>query len=793
MSEKRTFYVSDPENYLQKEIVNHIVKNFPRFKIRASIPNQSTKPHSIPNITKILNRSKPKLFQNYLQQTETLFVDLLFNESIKEDVEMICEAMKKLKSFPSKIKIVAISSILSWANTNTTLISLLDKSEQKNEQSGENLDENTNRTNTQKLDKSASNSQEDVSPIETQRKSDDIVNVKTNHFHLRSSTANHQEKKDLEDKLAELAILNENIEVHIFYAGLIYGKEQLILKNFFKKAWTGEPIPLFKDEPSNQHKIPTINLEFFVKSIFKIIDDETIRPEFTNYEMHKRALEKYEKQIAERILQEKMTPIKNPVMSGEIDEKKHSGDQNEDEDTNSEHHSDQKNVDKSDQQKTDSVNNETARQIDLEKEISEENLPVPSTLRVYFLFEPKVLTYKEIMEALNKSLGSGETYFEDFVDFDPHEIMLFDHKMIADGVIDQLYSGIEDHFIKNLPKTIKEFCEHNNLKPIRIIINKELRFTSQIVNNIASHYKIPIINVEKFFEQLNKNPYFLKTASNFVGEDSELYRILTQDKCYLTNYLYDKNSNASKLIFAMLKYRLSLNDCIHRGFILCNIENILNSFDLKELLYVNDSSKNTFEKSIIATQKKHLRDLEKEKVRKKKEEEKQAKEQARLLRRELKIQEKLRQKAENEKNELTNNEQDSDRKKPSSDNVDESSPNNDQNEVVENEPKSETEEIEKEEENENDEKKIESAEEVELISSTKKVRESFFSNNIVILCQNDELSDDSKKLFSFGVEKNIDCFLRHFDFKNSSDDKKTLSQFANETTNELRVYIERVF
>ena len=117
MSEKRTFFVSDPNNYLQREVVSYIGENFPGSKIRVSVASSEEKKKPIKHVTKILNRQKPKLFQSYLQRCQYLMVDLMFNQTAEEDVQMIVSAIQKMKEFPQKIKIVVFSSIMSWVGT----------------------------------------------------------------------------------------------------------------------------------------------------------------------------------------------------------------------------------------------------------------------------------------------------------------------------------------------------------------------------------------------------------------------------------------------------------------------------------------------------------------------------------------------------------------------------------------------------------------------------------------------------------------------------------------------------
>lgn len=85
-----------------------------------SYPLNKKRPKGKPGkITKILNKEKPKLFQKYLQNSQYIFIDLIYNEDRELDVEMICKAIRKKKNLEEDpTNVILISSYKSWEETN---------------------------------------------------------------------------------------------------------------------------------------------------------------------------------------------------------------------------------------------------------------------------------------------------------------------------------------------------------------------------------------------------------------------------------------------------------------------------------------------------------------------------------------------------------------------------------------------------------------------------------------------------------------------------------------------------
>jgi len=40
-----------------------------------------------------MNKSKPKLYKNYLQKSDYIFIDLIINKDIESEVDLICQSV----------------------------------------------------------------------------------------------------------------------------------------------------------------------------------------------------------------------------------------------------------------------------------------------------------------------------------------------------------------------------------------------------------------------------------------------------------------------------------------------------------------------------------------------------------------------------------------------------------------------------------------------------------------------------------------------------------------------------
>ena len=96
MSAKKSFYVSDPDNYIQKQVVRHLTKTVEeKYNLRVSYPEGKEPLQKSAKISKILKHNKPKLFQHYLLKTDILLLDFVLNESAERDLDLIEQAVLK--------------------------------------------------------------------------------------------------------------------------------------------------------------------------------------------------------------------------------------------------------------------------------------------------------------------------------------------------------------------------------------------------------------------------------------------------------------------------------------------------------------------------------------------------------------------------------------------------------------------------------------------------------------------------------------------------------------------------
>lgn len=745
--------MSDPHNYLQRELVSYIGRNCPGTKLRVSVPDDADrKSFSLP-VTKALNREKPKLFQNYLQRTDVLVVDLLFNNAVEKDIEMIVQAMQKMKEFPSKKKIVVISSLLSWAQTDLQLI--------------EKVNARTGSPSDSKVDEAGQGqgSNEEFA-AEQQNKPETLLEPR--HFRLRTPTAEFEASKALEDTLAELASLNENLEVHIFYTGLVYGKEQLVLKELFKKAWLGEALPLNQDDELNDFAVPTAEVSWIIESIMRVLDDESLRPEFSDYDRMAQLAEEIKEEEEKVRRSTAQTPLSTQPIPKQQNAAEKTDSDAEIEETDPKHTEE----DQQDEQRSDNDNDTPAAAPTNSVEQEEPEAPQkPNGLKVYFLTEPKVLSYRQIIAGLNESLGSGATYEEDGSNFEFPDILLWNFKIAADRVIAQLFSDQPTGFLENLEKSTAEFCKVTNLKPIRVVINSEFNFSLAVAKSVAERYRVPLVSVDKFVTQLWQNQTFLRLAEELVGEEAEWLKRMRGNNQYMESFDFGKDRSQSEFVFKLLKYRLSMNDCLRKGYVLYGFERVFAGFDIKELMYTNKYSKVRFEKEVGVKKRTEIKRIERE------------------TRERLKAEERLRRAAERAAQKQEQELQEEDEKKK----------NQESNELINDDPEAEAQpeaEAEPEQEPADDPEPADEPEpEAEPEPETEEEpsrKEPFFPQHFLLLTQHDELSPGSRQLFVFCTKRSLPVSLRHVDLQGTQEDKKTVPQLAAEISDEFRLYIERV-
>jgi len=131
-------------------------------------------------------------------------------------------------------------------------------------------------------------------------------------------------------------------------------------------------------------------------------------------------------------------------------------------------------------------------------------------------------------------------------------------------------------------KILKEFVSMHSLKPIKIIISgHDNSGKSFFSSSVAEHYKIPVLSVKTIFEEFP--PKNINTVCDENGKevvvDAEFelvedYKDLKEGVDELLHHVLtgaSKNleiNEFSKVFYRILKWRLSQNDCINRGYVL---------------------------------------------------------------------------------------------------------------------------------------------------------------------------------------------------------------------------------
>ncbi|KAL4510745.1 hypothetical protein ABPG72_004899 [Tetrahymena utriculariae] len=122
----------------------------------------------------------------------------------------------------------------------------------------------------------------------------------------------------------------------------------------------------------------------------------------------------------------------------------------------------------------------------------------------------------------------------------------------------------------NNAKVLQEFQREHKLRPIKVIMftpeneRQDLRF-DQCVEEISQHYRIPVIKIREVIEWVKEN---ISKEQDILGED------LREEYAKIIEYLDSKQprklDETLKVLYRVIRWRLSQNDCFNRGYILDN-------------------------------------------------------------------------------------------------------------------------------------------------------------------------------------------------------------------------------
>lgn len=114
---KQSYFVTDADNYIQSAIVDHISR-MPEEKLMLRVTYATPGRKKAGRVTKVLNKDKAKLMRSYLQKCGYFFIDLIWNQSMEKDAQIICSSIEAIKAFEEEIKVVVLSSVATWRDTN---------------------------------------------------------------------------------------------------------------------------------------------------------------------------------------------------------------------------------------------------------------------------------------------------------------------------------------------------------------------------------------------------------------------------------------------------------------------------------------------------------------------------------------------------------------------------------------------------------------------------------------------------------------------------------------------------
>lgn len=790
---KKGYYIADPDNYIQKQILKHIEKTEEDIFIRVSYPKSNPKKEKSGKITKILNKSKPKLFKNYIQKSSKIFIDLLLNPDKEEDVEIICDAIKNSKYLDEPVQIVAISSMMSWIKTNPYLYykknhenayryylkefnmpdmfvdeKFLEEQKRieeerlkKKEEEEEFLEEETENKKNEKNFQSQKT--ETIQEIDEQEEKQDI-NSKTEqndteepeknlidlkkitpkHINTRSPHKNYKKIKNLEQKLLNLTKINQNIQVYILYTGLLYGSEQLSLKPFFEKSFKQSSLQINSQKTIQNYNIPLFNINLIGSTIMKILENE---------------------QLLEN------DNIEKSVYEGEIIDLKNSEDNSEGENEENEGF-------------------EGGGEI-VKEEREEEGEVFLGKKVVLFLDEKKRLNHRRILEVVSENFGNYKVCLSK-KEFD--EILIqdynFEKNLVLDEILGEDFKGFED----TIKDQIIDFLSINKLGPIKIFLNYFNEKNKKLAKIISFFYKIKIINVGNFLNNLIDLKGFESYKILFRPEEKNMLQLIMDKK--IDFFFLNPSKYKKEIIFYLnlLKLRLSLNDCVYKGFVLVNQNYFADFISYTDFFYENKLSVRLFKKNLKKNYKIYL----KEEKKKKKLQQKLREKTKRKLKRELKKKlekEKQEQELENENKTKEENQNDSEKKEYNSSEEEESSKNDENKNEISGDTEQNSEKEENSEDEENSQKseiseKEEDPEEEEIENEENiKKREIFFPDHFLILIENEEYDSLIDDLINFCIKKKIRYFLKNIFF--NSDIR--LNKLFQDLLAFFRIYIERVF
>ena len=219
--------IFNAENYFQNEILNQLQSS--DIEVYSTLNDKTLEAtfKRKPNVRKILKKTKPKLLKNYLFNSDIIILDLLANEQAEEDVNFICQTFTKRRKPETYKKIVLISSLLTWKETETNYLNdLFEKFDTPDTKKWESIEE--------KIEEEDANNEEDAEEEESAREDLDLKDLKTprgqENFQeeLRVMTEKKQEGRELKGVKSEMIMANaKDLEQKLTENGFAFKSNQM--------------------------------------------------------------------------------------------------------------------------------------------------------------------------------------------------------------------------------------------------------------------------------------------------------------------------------------------------------------------------------------------------------------------------------------------------------------------------------------------------------------------------------------------------------------------------------------
>lgn len=753
---KRGFYLADADNYIMRQIVAYLSEKLEEdVSIRVSYREEDKKEKS-GKISKVLNKTKPKLFRSYLLKSDVLIVDLILNPEADKDVDLICQAVEKAKELDKDIKVVILSSYQSWHHTDVRKYYEQFKKEPKplppkvrdediSSENGEGdgleiqQEVDANKINEadlggdieqasekefydQKTEKGTQN--EIVDDEQEPDKQIDYVTLRPEYFDFRVPHQNFENSKALEDRLDKLLYVSERVTLYYLYVGLVYGQEEFFLSHAFENAWRQKPIAVHTDLSVRQYQIPLYDVNQIAPTILHLVDTDSYVDEYVG---------------ACKELLQSIRPPSEPADD----------------------------VQDPENPKSDEV------PVDID-ELEPEEPKIKGRRLVVFLDESKTYDQNTILKLISTNLGNSKLH--DSPSIDPI-ILTQNYKIAKNEKLLEFYEQLTSGFETRIKHIIREYLLYFNLKAIKIF-SHSTNTMEKLLRKLANTYNLNIVDLLtldqdlKAFEPFSsKIPYFSPVEAKCLTNYSNLI--------VKTNLPSDQKA----ALQAFIKFRLSMNDSCYNGYVLVNTFAVKNICTLDNLFYVNNLSHPKYIQNIDKRYRKQVREQEKAQQARLQELKRLQKEKARKH--------KIEEKRERLKEELRKLKMISEANKEDTSSDDQDDQQNDENsnddQFDEQEIELTDEEVEEEEpEQEDDPEEQEEEEQAEEEIESRRKKERFFPDHFILANQDSETDELAPEVTDFTTLKGYDIFSKFIDPSEASD-----PAFEDELFHDILIYIDR--